>query len=509
MIRAARNLARLVGIARTLARYDALEGLEALGVMPALTWSLRRLGRPRRDMAGKRLGERLAAAAQALGPSFIKLGQALSTRADLLGEECAGDLARLRDRLPPFPGSQARDIVARELGHEIDELFESFDEEPVAAASIAQVHFAVTSDGREVAVKVLRPDIEKAFTRDLELLFWLARLIERTQPKWHRLRPVAAVQVFADVVAVEMDLRLEGAAAAELAENFADDPGYRVPAVDWPRTARRVLTTERVHGIPIDRRDALIAAGHDLDAVLEIAARATFNQVFRDGFFHGDPHPGNVFVDADGRINVVDFGIMGRLDRDTRRYLAEMLLGFLTGDYARVAEVHFRAGYVPADKSVGAFTQACRSIGEPIMGLSAGEISVARLLAQLFQITETFGMATQPHLLLLQKVLMVSEGVGRGLNPDANMWQLARPLIEDWAAQTMGPEARVRAAAEAAINTAQRLPRLLARGERMLDHLAAGQAPNPGNPRRPAPGPWAWPLLIGAALLVALVVLAF
>jgi ubiquinone biosynthesis protein len=509
MIRAARNLARLVGIARTLARYDALEGLEALGVMPALTWSLRRLGRPRRDMAGKRLGERLAAAAQALGPSFIKLGQALSTRADLLGEECAGDLVRLRDRLPPFPGSQARDIVARELGHEIDELFESFDEEPVAAASIAQVHFAVTSDGREVAVKVLRPDIEKAFTRDLELLFWLARLIERTQPKWHRLRPVAAVQVFADVVAVEMDLRLEGAAAAELAENFADDPGYRVPAVDWPRTARRVLTTERVHGIPIDRRDALIAAGHDLDAVLEIAARTTFNQVFRDGFFHGDPHPGNVFVDADGRINVVDFGIMGRLDRDTRRYLAEMLLGFLTGDYARVAEVHFRAGYVPADKSVGAFTQACRSIGEPIMGLSAGEISVARLLAQLFQITETFGMATQPHLLLLQKVLMVSEGVGRGLNPDANMWQLARPLIEDWAAQTMGPEARVLAAAEAAIDTAQRLPRLLARGERMLDHLAAGQAPNPGNPRRPAPGPWAWPLLIGAALLVALVVLAF
>jgi len=334
---------------------------------------------------------------------------------------------------------------------------------------------------------------------------WLARVALRAKPDFKRLKPVEVVREFAAVVELEMDLRIEAAAASELAENFAGDDSFVLPKVDWARTARRVLTTSRIHGIPVDERQRLKEAGHDLDRLSKLAATIFFKQVFRDGFFHADPHPGNLFVTEDGALAAVDFGIMGRIDRETRLYLVDMLLGFLTGDYRLVAEVHFRAGYVPADKSVGAFTQACRSIGEPIMGLSAGEISVARLLAQLFQITETFGMATQPHLLLLQKVLMVSEGVGRGLNPDANMWQLARPLIEDWAAQNMGPEARVRAVAEAAIDTAQRLPRLLARGERMLDHLAAGQTPNPGNPRRPAPGPWAWPLLIGAALLVALV----
>jgi ubiquinone biosynthesis protein len=389
----------------------------------------------------------------------------------------AEDLAMLRDRLPPFPTEDARAMVERELGASVEDLFKSFDDTPVAAASIAQVHFAVTTDDRDVAVKVLRPGIERAFQRDLDLLFWLAALIERTQPKWRRLRPVESVAAVADMVAIEMNLRLEGAAASELAENFADDPSFNVPPVDWQRTAGRVLTTGRVDGVPIDQRDALIAAGHDPAALLEKAARATFNQVFRDGFFHGDPHQGNLFVDSAGDLWVVDFGIMGRLDLVTRRYLGDMLMGFLNAEYDRVARVHFDAGLVPPDKSVGAFTQAIRSIGEPILGLPANQISVGRLLGQLFQITETFGMQVQPHLLLMQKVLVVAEGVGRNLYPDANMWQLARPLIEDWIIANTGPDARLRAAAEQTAGVLRRLPRIAEQAETALDRVAHWQPP--------------------------------
>jgi ubiquinone biosynthesis protein len=504
MLRGIRNLWRLLAIARVLARYDALEPLETLGLAPWLVRPLRRLAR--RQAAGQRIGERLAQAAVALGPGFIKLGQALSTRADLIGTETAEDLAMLRDRLPPFPAEAARALIVRELGAPVEELFESFDDDPVAAASIAQVHFAVAAGGREVAVKVLRPGIEHAFQRDLDLLFWVAALIERTQPRWRRLRPIETVRTFADVVAIEMDLRLEGAAASELAENFAGDPSFNVPAVDWRRTARRVLTTSRVDGIPIDRREALFAAGHDPADVIGKAARATFNQVFRDGFFHGDPHQGNLFVDQAGALWVVDFGIMGRLDMATRRYLGEMLMGFLDADYHTVADVHFRAGYVPADKDRGAFTQAIRSIGEPILGLPVNQISVGRLLGQLFQVTETFGMHTQPHLLLLQKVMVVAEGVGRTLYPEANMWQLARPLIEDWMIAHSGPQARARAAGEQLAELARRLPRIAARAEAALDGLARSQ---PANPRRAQSGRWplAAAFLAGAAVaaLIALI----
>ncbi len=505
MRRSLRHLLRLAKIAVVLARCDALEVLERLHIAPALT-TLVRLGRRRR--AG-RLGLRMARAAESLGPVFIKLGQALSTRADLIGQETADDLAALRDRLPPFAAEQARAIVAAELGAPLESLFSRFDDQPVAAASIAQVHFARTSDGRDVAVKVLRPGIEARFARDVDLLDWLAALVERTQPQWRRLRPVDSVRTFADMVAVEMDLRLEAAAAAELAENFADDPDYVVPAVDWQRTARRVLTTERVKGTPLSDRARLIGDGHDPERVLTIAARALFNQVFRDGFFHGDPHPGNLFVTPEGRVAVVDFGIMGRLDRQSRRYLAEMLIGFLAGDYARVAEVHFRAGYVPSDKSIGAFTQACRSIGAPIIGRPANEISLGRLLGQLFHITETFGMQTQPHLLLLQKVLVVAEGVGRELEPNANMWQLAQPLVEDWVADNLGPEASFRDAVTTLADTAQRLPRLVREAEQLLERAAARERAGAGGEAR-APTPVSPGALMAtvAALVALLVVLA-
>jgi ubiquinone biosynthesis protein len=415
----------------------------------------------RRGPVQPRIGQRLAAAFEELGPSFIKLGQLLSTRADLLGEEVTVDLASLQDRLPPFPGREARALIEAEFGCPLDTLFAAFDESAIAAASIAQVHFARTKEGAEVAVKVLRPGIAAAFARDLNLFLWLAGLGERLQPALRRLKPVEVVQTLAEVVRIEMDLRLEAAAAAELGENFAGDPNFRVPRVDWLHTGRTVLTLEWINGIRIDDRAALLAAGHRIPDLLGKAATAFFNQVFRDGFFHADLHPGNMFVDPDGAIVVVDFGIMGRLDRVTRFYLADMLVGFLSGDYRRVAEVHFAAGYVPSRRSIDAFTQACRSIGEPILGKPLQEISIARLLAQLFEVTEQFEMETQPQLLLLQKTMVVIEGVGRRLDPDINIWALGRPLIENWMRENRGPEAQLREGLEVLAELAERVPRLV------------------------------------------------
>jgi len=469
LLRAGRNLARLSQIALTLARHDALFPLEGVaGMAPIL--ALARLAR-RRAPVPMRPGERLATALQALGPSFIKLGQALSTRADLVGEDIATDLSALQDRLPPFPSEEARATIAAELNAPVEGLFESFEDAPVAAASIAQVHLATTSEGRLVAVKVLRPGIKAAFTRDLDLFLWIADLVERTQPFLRRLKPTAVVNTFAETVWLEMDLRSEAAAASELRHNLEGDPDFRVPEVDWRRTSRQVMTSERVSGIPIDERERLIAAGHEPRAILEKAANAFFKQVFRDGFFHADLHPGNLFVAEDGAIVAVDFGIMGRLDRKTRFYLADMLLGFLTGDYRRVAEVHFDAGYVPRGQSLEAFAQACRSIGEPILERPLHEISLARLLAQLFEVTERFEMETQPQLLLLQKTMLVAEGVGRRLDPTVNMWTLARPLIEEWMRENRGLEARTADAITGAARLLERIPSLVHNLEHVVGML--------------------------------------
>jgi ubiquinone biosynthesis protein len=459
------HVARLIGIVWTLARYDALFLFEPIG--PTTLLRIVRLFHRRGYTV--RPGERLAAAFHSIGPAFIKLGQLLATRADLLGEEVAADLARLQDRLPPFPSSDARALIEAEFGCPVAELFQSFDDRPTAAASIAQVHFATTSEGREVAVKVLRPGIARAFARDLDLLRWLASVIERTRPALRRLKPLEVVQTLAQSVELEMDLRFEAAAASELAENLAADPGFRVPKVDWGRTGRSVLTIDRVAGIRVDDRAALVAAGHDIEALLQRAAEAFFNQVFRDGFFHADLHPGNMFVEADGSLVVVDFGIMGRLDRDTRFFLADLLVGFLTGDYRRVAQVHFDAGIVPPHRSVDEFAQACRSIGEPILGKPLAEISIARLLAQLFRVTEQFDMETQPQLLLLQKTMVLVEGVGRQLDPGVNIWALARPLIEEWMRDNRGPEARLRRRLGDLMETLDQLPKIVADLGKLVD----------------------------------------
>ncbi|MDO8607061.1 MAG: 2-polyprenylphenol 6-hydroxylase [Phaeospirillum sp.] len=469
MIRSVRNLHRLFTIGRVLARHDALFLLEEYLPLARHLSAVLRAGKP--PVGTGRPGERLADALTELGPSFIKLGQALSTRADLLGEEMAADLSGLQDKLPPFPAAEARAIIEEELGGPLDRHYSSFDDTPVAAASIAQVHFAIASDGREVAVKVLRPGVEAKFHRDIDLLYWLAEWAELTMPRLRRLKPVETVKTFEDSVTLEMDLRFEAAAAAELAENCQGDLTFKVPQVDWLRTGRRLLTLERVTGIPVDEVDRLREAGHDPIDILAKAAEAMFNQVFRDGFFHADMHPGNLFIDAQGNLVAVDFGIMGRVDQRTRRFLGEMLLGFLTGDYRKVAEVHFAAGYVPADQSIDSFTQACRSIAEPILGRPLHEISLAKLLGQLFQVTETFAMETQPQLLLLQKSMLVAEGVGRILDPQINMWQLAQPLIEGWMRANLGPEAKVREAVTGVIGSLERLPRLLSETEKTYSML--------------------------------------
>ncbi len=472
MIRSIRNIVRLLRIARTLARHDALFLLERLEVAPGVVLAARMVSRRR---APGRPGQRLARALNEAGPSFIKLGQALSTRTDLLGEALTADLSELQDRLPPFSGAEARAAIEAEFGRPLGDLFSWFDDKALAAASIAQVHLAVTGDGREVAVKVLRPGIEGAFTRDLDLFLWVAELLEATRADWRRLKPVESVHTLAETVQLEMDLRFEAAAAAELAENCADDPNFHVPQVDWQRTGRRVLTTERVSGIAVDDRDALIAAGHDPAAILEKAAAAFFNQVFRDGFFHADLHPGNLFVREDGGIVAVDFGIMGRLDRKTRRHLGELLLAFLTRDFRRAAEIHFEAGWVPHHKSVDTFTQACRSIAEPILDRPQNEISIGRLLAQLFQVTKAFEMEAQPQLLLLQKTILIAEGTGRLLAPEANMWFLARPLMEEWVARTLGPQAQLREGVTEVTSAIARLPRFLDGVEKGAATLADGR----------------------------------
>ena len=469
MFLSARNPYRLFRIARTLARHDALFPLEGLGVAKGVIAPLRLLARRKRD---GRPGQRLARAMQKLGPSFIKLGQALSTRSDLVGEEVASDLSQLQDHLAPFPASYAKAAIEHELEIKLEDSFKEFENQPLAAASIAQVHLAITSEGKEVAVKILRPGIETAFKKDIELFFWVAELIEHTHPDLRRLKPVEVIRTFQETTQVEMDLRLEAAAAEEMEKNFAGDPTFTVPSVDWRRTAQRVLTLARVHGVPIDERELLIKQGFNPNDIDARAATALFKQVFRDGFFHADQHPGNLFVGEQGEIIAVDFGIMGRLDKPTRRYLGEMLMSFLNRDYSRVAEVHFEAGYVPAHKSVEAFTQACRAIGGPILDKPQGEISMARLLAQLFQITKNFEMETQPQLLLLQKTMLVAEGVGRKVAPEANFWFLAHPLIEKWITDNMGTEVLVAETIGEVAEGLRKIPRMLSNMEQNTAAMA-------------------------------------
>lgn len=437
------HLWRVWRLARTLARHDALFPREYMALMGPRVRLLRRLFGSSWVKDGSPPGKRLARALESLGPAYVKLGQVLATRPDLVGGDVAFELQGLQDRLPAFPSADARAVIAVEFGCPVEEMFTAFSE-PVAAASIAQVHSAETSDGKRVAVKVLRPGIKDEFARDLDTLAYAAHLGERISAEARRLRLTALMQTLAESTALELDLRMEAAAASELAERMAGDPTFRVPQVDWRHTSERVLTTEWIDGVSVRDIEGLKAAGHDPKQVALVLMRSFLTQALREGFFHADLHPGNLFVDPEGRLVVVDFGIMGRLDAAMRGFMAETIAGFLARDYVRVAKAHFEAGFVPSHFPLHTFAQALRAVGEPIFGRPARDMSMAKVLQQLFDTTRRFEMQAQPQLLLLQKTMVVVEGVARALDPEFDMWEAARPVVERWMKDQLSPQVQLR-----------------------------------------------------------------
>jgi len=443
-VRGPHNLLRLIRTGATFERTGAMREVLATANAPlSLRIAARVLGWPFAwlGLKGDTTQPPLTRALTALGPAYIKFGQILSTRPDLVGDKLAGQLRVLQDRLPPFDTETARRTVAEELERPVAEMFSEFSDS-IAAASIAQVHRARLADtGEVVAVKILRPRIERAFRRDIDAFYFVAAVISVLLPGARRLRPTAVVAHFESVVMQELDLRVEGAAAARFKANTERDAGFMVPGVLWHLTARRVLTLDWAEGIALGDVDALSAAGHDLahlgDSVLQLFLR----HALRDGFFHADMHQGNIKVAANGDIIALDFGIMGQIDAYTRRVYAEILMGFIRKDYRRVAEVHFEAGYVPADQDVEAFAEALRSVGEPIFGMTAEQISMGRLLHHLFEVTQRFGMKTRTELILLQRTMVVVEGVARSLKPDINIWEVAQPEVETYIRTHLGPRA--------------------------------------------------------------------
>jgi ubiquinone biosynthesis protein len=418
----------------------------------------------------------LPAAVSRLGPSYVKLGQFLATRPDIVGVAAARELEFLQDRMEPFPRTTAIAMIESALGAPLKGLFASFGE-PVAAASIAQVHRArvMNDDGeREVAVKVLRPGIEPRFRRDLGDMYFAARLAERWSSEARRLKLIEVVDTLARTVRMEMDFRLEAAAASEFAENTEHEEDFRVPSIDWDRTTKEVLTLEWVEGTPLSDTKALAAKGYDLPDLARRIMQFFLRTALRDGFFHADMHQGNLFVDAAGRLTAVDFGIMGRLGLKERRFLAEILYGFIKRDYRRVAEVHFEAGYVPRVHRIEDFAQALRAIGEPIHARPADQISMAKLLGLLFEVTALFDMKTRTELVLLQKTMVVTEGVARMLDPKIDIWTTSEPVAAAWIAENLGPAGKLQDAARAAsmlARAARNLPSSLSRGETILASL--------------------------------------
>jgi ubiquinone biosynthesis protein len=465
---------RLLRWGRTLARHGALRGIERDPLTPPTVRRLVRLAR-----FGARIPKQpaYADAFEAIGPAAIKLGQALATRPDLVGEQAAKELFRLQDAIPPAPFHLIRASVEQSLGKPIEAMFSSFEEVPVGAASIAQVHRAVTTDGRQVAVKVLRPGIEEEFARAIETYEWAAAHAELMGGELSRLRPRLVIATFRQWTARELDLRREAASASELAENMTAVPGFVVPGIDWSRTARRVMTMEWIDGIKLADRAALLQAGHDGKELGALLVQAFLRQAIADGFFHADLHQGNLFALPDGRIAAIDFGIMGRIDRRARVWLAEILHGLITGNYKRVAEIHFEAGYVPPHHNIGEFTTALRAVGEPIRGLPAKDISIGQMLDGLFAITRDFDMQTQPHLLLLQKTMVMVEGVATGLDPDLNMWETSGPFVKEWIRSELGPESWLADRIVDDVRTLAGLPDLIRRIEAQFP--APGGAPPP------------------------------
>lgn len=453
---------RLLNWGRTLARHGALRGMERDPNTPA---KLRRLLRLARLGARVPTTPRYADAFEALGPAAIKLGQTLATRPDLVGEAAALDLLRLQDAVPPVPFEVVRAQMLGSFGRPLEEFFSSIEETPVGAASIAQVHRAVTVDGRRVAVKVLRPGVEEDFARAIDTYEWAAAQIEPMGGEIARLQPRLVIETFKRWTARELNFTREAASASELAENMTAEPGFVVPEIDWQRTTGKVLTIEWIDGVKLSNRQALAEQGYDRPLLARTLVHAFLRQAIADGFFHADLHQGNLFALPGNRVAAIDFGIMGRIDRRARLWLAEILYGLLTGNYRRVAEIHFEAQYVPAHHDVGEFATALRAVGEPMRGRPVKDMSIGMMLDGLFAITRDFDMVVQPHLLLLQKTMVMVEGVATALDPDINLWITAGPLVEEWIRTELGPEAALADRLVADVRTLSRLPELVRRIE--------------------------------------------
>ncbi len=454
-----KSIFQLFRIARKLALSGAVDTLNEIYNIPIvikLFFEFLSIGSKRKLInKSRKPGEKLCDALEGMGTTFIKLGQFLATRPDIIGETLAEDLVKLQDKLPPFELYKSKKILKKEIG---DNLYQNILElsEPIAAASIAQVHIAkikIDDVEKEVAIKILRPDIEKQFNEELDALMLFAYIIESLFSKTKRLKLIEVVHLLREITNIEMDLRFEAAAANELYENTRYDEGFNVPKIYWNYTSRKVLTLDKVDGISIREQNLLEKSGVDLKKLSENLIQHFLKQAVRDGFFHGDMHQGNLFVDRVGNIIPVDFGIMGRLDKNNRKYLAEILYGFIKRDYVKVAEVHFEAGLIPQNASKDEFAQALRSVGEPIFGQSIKDISGGNLLAQLFEITEKFNMPTQTPLLLLQKTMVTVEGVARKLYPETNIWEISRPVLEEWIKGIKSPKATI----DKAINTSSEI----------------------------------------------------
>jgi ubiquinone biosynthesis protein len=480
----ATHISRLLKWGRVLARHGALRIIEEERNTPP---QVRRLCRIARLGTVQPRVPDYAAAFQAIGPAAIKLGQSLATRPDLVGEEAARNLLSLQDSLPPQPFAAIRAVIEESFAAPLESLFASFDPQPVGSASIAQVYRATTADGRQVAVKVLRPGIRARFARDIETYEWAAAHLEALGGEAARLRPRAVVDNLKRWTLRELDLRREGASASELAEAMRSFAGYQVPAIDWDRTNGQVMTIEWIDGVKISDMDSLRAAGHDLPELAQRLVLAFLTQAISAGFFHADMHQGNLFVKVDGTIAAIDFGIMGRIDRRARQWLAEILYGLTTGNYARVAEIHFEAQYVPSYHSREEFATALRAVGEPMRGKPVSELSVGQMLDGLFAITRDFDMQVQPHLLLLQKTMVMVEGLATAVHPQINMWDVAAPFVRGWIRDELGPEAAIADRLREDAATLLRLPDLVRRIEQSFP-------PKGGAPDQPPlpPMPLIW-----------------
>ncbi len=436
-----RQLARLLRITRVFVRHDLDEFVTAIHLFRPYRLLLRLA--PWRLFARRNIprGVRLREALEELGPVFVKFGQMLSTRPDLLPEDIANELAKLQDRVPPFAAEESVRLIEQALGGKLETWFSEFNREPIASASVAQVHIAVLHDGAEVAVKVLRPGIESVIERDLELLYLLASLALRYAPQARRFRPAEVVNEFSKTIHDELDLRVESANASRLRANFEGSTLLHVPKVYWDLTRRTVMVLERIHGIPIGNVEGLKAAGIDMRMLAHNGVEIFFTQAFRDGFFHADMHPGNIFVSPEGQYRAVDFGIMGTLGEKDKRYLAENFLAFFNRDYHAVADSHLRAGWVAPGTNLVEFEAAIRTVCEPVFARPIKEISFGRFLLHLFQTARRFNMEVQPQLVLLQKTLFNIEGLGRRLYPDLDLWETAKPYLERWMSEHMGPRA--------------------------------------------------------------------